>query len=357
MEFSSWGLEFFNQVPARFDARKTLVITLKHSGFLGLITLYMLVETELGEAGIQHDMVLTIGVFDGVHLGHKYLLSCLKEEARKLSALSGVITFKRHPIESLNPAAALPYLVSLDEKVRLLKAEGIDVVIPLTFNQELADLSAVDFIQLLKKYLKMQGLVIGPDFALGRHREGNVEFLTEAGKKYHFSVTVVSPLKLDGDIVSSTAIRQALADGDMAKVVKLAGRPYFLKGRITKGFGMGRRIGYPTANILLEPGWAIPADGVYATFTHISGHIYQSMTSIGLRPTFHGKNRTVETYILDFNGDLYDREVSIDIVEKLRDERKFDNIEELKNQISRDIQNGKVILKSQKHLIFSEHHD
>jgi riboflavin kinase/FMN adenylyltransferase len=333
------------------------VVTLKHSGFLGLIALNMLVETELGESGIQHDMVLTIGVFDGVHLGHKYLLSRLKEEAGKLSASSGVITFKRHPIESLNPSAALPYLVSLDEKIRLLKAEGIGVVVPLTFNQELADLTAVEFIQLLKKCLKMRGLVIGPDFALGRQREGNVEFLKIAGKKYHFHVTVVPPLKLDGEIVSSTAIRQALACGDMAKVVKLAGRPYSLKGRVTKGFGMGRQIGYPTANLLIEPGWAIPADGVYATYTHIDGNIYRSMTSIGLRPTFHGKNRTVETYILDYDGDLYDREVSIDIVEKLRDERRFDNIEELKKQIARDIQHGKLILESQKHLIFSEHRD
>lgn len=317
----------------------------------------MLAEKELSESGTKKHTVLTIGVFDGVHLGHKHLLSRLKEESRKQSAASCVITFKKHPIESLNPKAALPYLTSLEEKVALLKAEDIDIVVPLTFDQELASLSARDFVILLKHHLKMRGLVIGPDFALGRNREGNVEVLIRLGRELDFFVIVVPPLVLDNEVVSSTAIRRALADGDMGKVVKLTGRPYSLRGSVTSGQALGRQLGYPTANLQIEPGWAIPADGVYATFTHINGRIFQSMTSIGLRPTFSGKNRTVETYILNYQGELYGREISIDVVEKLRDERKFENAEELKKQIAKDVQKGKEILTTRNNLIFSDNKD
>jgi riboflavin kinase / FMN adenylyltransferase len=309
----------------------------------------MQAEKELSEANIKYDIVITIGVFDGVHIGHKYLLSRLKDTANAHRAASGVITFRRHPVELLNPTIALPYLTSLDEKVSLLKAEGINAVVALTFDKELAALGAPDFIDLLRRYLKLCGLVIGPDFALGRNREGNVDTLIKLGKQRGFSVTVVPPLKLDGEIISSTAIRQALAVGDMTKVVKLTGRPYSLKGCIIKGTGIGRQLGYPTANLKIEPGWAIPSDGVYATFTHVNGNIHRSMTSIGLRPTFGGKERTVETYLIDYQGDLYGREVWIDIVERLRDEIKFDNVEELKAQITRDINKGKAVLDSKNH--------
>jgi riboflavin kinase / FMN adenylyltransferase len=314
----------------------------------------MQAEKELSEFHQQQEMVLTIGVFDGVHLGHKYLLSRLKEIAKEKSAETGVITFKRHPIEILNPKMALPYIISLNDKIKLLKAEGINNVITLTFDKELAAISATDFINLLQRYIKMCGLVIGSDFALGRNREGNLESLKQLGNKRGFFVIIVPPFKLDGETVSSTVIRQALADGDITKVVKLTGRSYSLKGRVISGTGLGRKIGYPTANLAIEPGWAIPTDGVYATFTHINGNVHQSMTSIGLRPTVGGRNRTVETYILDYKGNLYDQEVSIDIVDRLRDEKKFANVNELKEQIARDIKEGKDILSSRNHLIHSK---
>ncbi len=340
-----------------FDAQKINVVVLEHSGCLRHNNFNMLAEKELSESGIDKHTVLTIGVFDGVHLGHKHLLSRLKQESHKHSALSCVITFKRHPVESLHPDAALPYLTSLDAKIALLKAEGIDIVVPLTFDRSLASLSARDFIGRLQHHLKMCALVVGPDFALGRNREGNVTTLTRLGREIGFSVTVVPPLKLDGEVISSTAIRQALADGDMGKVVKLTGRPYSLRGRVTTGRGLGRQLGFPTANLQIEPGWAIPADGVYATFTHIDDHIYQSLTSIGLRPTFSGKNRTVETYIMDYQGELYGRDIAIDVVEKLRPEKKFADVEELKNQISKDIVSGKEILDRKSDLIFGRYKD
>jgi len=338
-----------------FDARKMHVIVLENPYSLSFSRKYcMQAEKELSEPAIDKDMVLTIGVFDGVHLGHKYLISQLKQEAREKNALSGVVTFRRHPVELLNPKAPFSYLISLDEKVRLLKAEGVDVVVALTFDKALASLGSGDFVGLLQKHLHIRGLVIGPDFALGHNREGNVDRLIEIGKKKGFTVTVVPPLVIDGEIVSSTAVRQALAAGDMDKVVRLTGRPYFIKGRVTSGTGLGRKLGYPTANLELEPGWAIPADGVYATFTHISGNVHQSMTSIGFRPTFGGKNKTVETYILDYSGDLYDREVTIDVVDRLRAEKKFDSAEELKQQIFQDIVKGKKMLSSKGPSLFGD---
>lgn len=306
----------------------------------------MVAEQELAAVTLQKDTVLTIGVFDGVHLGHKHLFSRVRELAAAESALSGVVTFRRHPVETVTPDGTLSYLTSLEDKIRLIKAEGIDIVVALTFDRELSQLSARQFVDLLIKHLRMRGLVIGPDFALGRGREGTAEILSKMGEELGFSVTVVPPLRVAGEVVSSTAVRDALANGDVSRVVSLTGRPYSIKGRVVGGTGLGRKLGFPTANLNIDAGWAIPADGVYATITHINGSVLQSMTSIGQRPTFDGKHRTVETYILDFKGDLYGRDVVIDVVERLREQKKFPDAEQLKQQIADDIEKGRGILDS-----------
>jgi riboflavin kinase/FMN adenylyltransferase len=306
----------------------------------------MQAEKELSELTAKDDMVLSVGVFDGVHLGHKHLLSHLKKKAKELSMLSGVVTFRRHPMEVLAPAATLPYLTGLDDKIKLIQAEGIDKVIALTFDKDLARLNAGQFVSLLQTHLRMRALVVGPDFALGYHREGNVESLRRIGKEMGFSVTVVPPLRISSEVVSSTAIREALAAGDMPRVFRLTGRQYYIKGIVVPGTGQGRGLGFPTVNVKMDPGWAIPADGVYATLTHIDDRVYQSVTNIGSRPTFGGKQRTLETYILDFQGDLYGRELTIDVIQRLRDERKFPSVADLKKQIAEDVQNGKTILNS-----------
>ncbi len=307
----------------------------------------MLIEEELADLSPGKDMLLTIGVFDGVHLGHKYLISKLKEHAGEQNLLSGVVTFRQHPFEVLSPETELPYLTSLSEKVRLLKNEGVGAVVTLSFTPELAGLSANQFAGLLKKHLRMRGLVIGPDFALGRNREGNADTLCRIGEILDFSVTVVSPVKVNGEVVSSTAIRNAIAGGDMKKVISLIGRSFSLQGRVISGVGRGSELGFPTANLEIDPKQTLPPEGVYATRTHIGGKAYQSMTNIGKRPTFGDNLRTVETYIIDYKGDLYGRELKIDIVEKLRGEKRFDSVEELKKQIAEDIEKGKAILDSQ----------
>jgi riboflavin kinase/FMN adenylyltransferase len=307
----------------------------------------MVVEAELARFSPDKDMLLTIGVFDGVHLGHKYLISQLVAQARQQDLLSGVVTFRQHPQEVLQPQTRLPFLTDLTERSNLLKGEGVAVIIPLTFTAESAQLGARQFVDLLKKYLRMRGLVIGPDFALGRNREGNADTLCTLGKEMGFSVMVVPAVMINGEVVSSTAIRKALADGDMKEVRSLAGRPFSLHGQVVTGAGRGVALGFPTANLDIAPEQAIPADGVYATWAYIDGRTYPSMTNIGQNPTFNDRERAAEVYVVDYQSDLYGHELEIDFVERLRDEKKFNTVAELKKQIAEDVKRGKAILNSE----------
>ncbi len=306
----------------------------------------MRVEEELAKLSPKKDMLLTIGVFDGVHLGHKYLISQLTEQARQQNLLSGVVTFHQHPQEILLPQTKLPFLTDLTTRAELLKSEGVEAIITLSFTRELAQLGARQFVSLLKKYLRMHGMVIGPDFALGQDREGSTDALRTLGQDMNFIVTVIPPIMVNGEVVSSTAIRKALADGNMKKVVNLIGRPFSLHGRVITGSGRGVGLGFPTANLNVASEQALPADGVYATWVYIDNKAYQSMTNIGKRPTFGDSKSAIEVYTPNYRGDLYGRELKIDIVERLRGEKKFDTTEELKKQIAEDVEQGKAILDS-----------
>lgn len=306
----------------------------------------MLVEEELAGLSVKKDTLLTIGVFDGVHLGHKYLIAQLKEHARQQNLLSGVITFRQHPQEVLSPQSKLPFLTDLSQRTNLLKNEDIEAIITLSFTRELVQLSARQFLSLLKEYVRMRGLVIGYDFALGRNKEGNTDSLRALGQEMGFSVIVVPPIIIDGEVVSSTAIRNALAEGDMKRVQNLIERPFRLHGRVIPGAGRGIELGFPTANLDIDPEQALPAEGVYATWTYIDDKAYQSVTNIGYRPTFGDSERTVEVYLLDYHSDLYEHELKIDIIERLRGEKKFDTLEELKKQITKDVEQGRTILAS-----------
>jgi len=306
----------------------------------------MQVEEELAGLSPKKDMLLTIGVFDGVHLGHRYLLSQLTERARQQDLLSGVVTFRQHPQEVLSPQTRLPFLTDLAERTKLLKDEGVEAIVTLSFTSELAQLSARQFVSLLKNHLRMYGLVIGPDFTLGRNRAGNNDSLRTLGQDMNFTVTVIPPVMINGEVVSSTAIRNALANGDMKKVFNLAGHPFSLNGRVTSGAGRGLELGFPTANLDIVPEQALPADGVYATWAYIDGKAFKSMTNVGKRPTFGSSQRTVEVYVLDYHSDLYGRELKIDIMARLRSEERFDTVDELEKQITEDMKQGRAILDS-----------
>jgi riboflavin kinase / FMN adenylyltransferase len=304
----------------------------------------MSLEEELSTQSSDKDTVITIGVFDGVHLGHKELLAEVKNQAEKLACLSGVITFRQHPDELVHSGKILPHLTSLGERITRLKAEGIDKVIIISFDRSMMEIEARDFVVLLKKYLKIKAIVIGPDFALGKNRRGDVKYLSELGKEFGFTVTQLKPKLINGEIISSTAIRRALAEGDMKHVFQLAGQYFSLAGPVVAGFGRGKGLGFPTANMDVEPKQALPPDGVYATRAYVDGQTFQSLTSIGLRPTFGKGNRSIEVYILDYQGDLYGKNLKVEFIERLRPEKKFTSPEELSKQIEEDVARGREIL-------------
>jgi len=304
----------------------------------------MRVEEELAQFTPERDMLLAIGVFDGVHLGHQYLLTELVNQARREGLLSGVVTFRQHPREVLSPGAGLPYLTTLDEKADLLSEEGVEAVVGLSFTPELARLTAREFVSLLADHLRMRGLVIGPDFALGQGREGNAETLRRLGNELGFQVTVVSPRTVGDEVISSTTIRSALAAGNMERVARLLGRPFGLRGTVAIGAGRGTGLGFPTANLATDQRQALPPDGVYVTWAYVDGKAHQSMTNIGTSPTFGENERTVEAFLLDYQGDLYGQDLKLDIVARLRDEKRFDSVDDLKRQMAEDVEQGKVIL-------------
>jgi riboflavin kinase/FMN adenylyltransferase len=302
------------------------------------------VEEELSGFSPEKDTLLTIGVFDGVHLGHQRLISELTEQAARRRLLSGLVTFRQHPEDLLFSGRKLPFLTDINTRTKLLKEEGVNFIVALSFTARLAGLDARAFIGLLQKYLKMRGLVIGTDFALGKAREGDTDTLQKLGREMGFSVTVVPPLIINGEVVSSTSIRKALAEGNMTRVRELTGRYYSLYGRVVAGAGRGEGIGFPTANLNVSVGQAIPPDGVYASLAHINGKVYQSMTNIGRNPTFGKNERTVESYLIDYSGDLYGHELSVDFIARVRDEKKFASTEELRQQVAEDVRRGKTIL-------------
>ncbi|MFC1998346.1 bifunctional riboflavin kinase/FAD synthetase [Chloroflexota bacterium] len=304
----------------------------------------MQAKSELSQLAVERDTVLTVGVFDGVHLGHQHLLKKLKSIAKANNLASGVVTFKRHPLETIAPNRPVTYLTSLDERLHLLKSEGIDIVVPLTFDTDLANLSAREFVLLLKEHLEMKDLFIGPDFTLGKGKEGNAATLTELGKELGFTVDVVSPLESDRLVVSSTAIRQALSSGDMGKATRLLGRHFSLNGPVIHGDKRGRVISYPTANLNVAADRALPPDGVYTTIAIVDNTAYEAVTNVGMRPTFSAQNRTVEVFLLNFHDDLYGKDITIDLVEKIRPEMKFSSANELTHQIEKDVSHAKKTL-------------
>jgi len=316
----------------------------------------MLVEEELSIEVPERDTALTIGVFDGVHLGHRFLIEKLKEKAASEGLVSGVITFKQHPRLMFSPRSQITSLTTLEERIRLLESLGVSHVVTLSFTPELSRLSAREFVMLLKRHLRMQGLVIGPDFALGSGREGDARALKSLGEELDFSVEVVPPRLLQGKVVSSTAIRGALSQGNVKEVGELLGRYLTLTGQVSHGDARGKSLGFPTANLIPQREQALPADGVYAAHAFFSEpkievhkadseKAYPAVINIGRRPTFDGSKRIVEAHLLDFAGDIYGHTLKLELVERLRGEEKFSGAQELKAQMARDVEQARSLLK------------
>jgi riboflavin kinase/FMN adenylyltransferase len=281
--------------------------------------------------------VVTIGSFDGVHVGHQRLIRRVRESADRSSMHSIAVTFDPHPRCVVDPAGCPPMLSSLTGRVELLGLAGAERVVVLAFTEELRTWSADRFAAALVERLGMRRLLVGPGFALGRGREGTIEFLRTVGRRRGFTVTSVAPVKRSGAVVSSGRIREAIAGGTFGEAVGMLGRPYILEGRVERGDGRGAGLGVPTANLRVDPGRCIPSAGVYAGWLDAGDGWRPAATGIGTRPTFGGGSVTVEAHVLDFDADLYDRDVRLALVRRLRPERAFASIAALVTAMGHDI--------------------
>ncbi|HEY8739565.1 MAG TPA: bifunctional riboflavin kinase/FAD synthetase [Candidatus Dormibacteraeota bacterium] len=286
---------------------------------------------------------LTIGSYDGIHRGHRKVLERVLRGAGG-HAPTSVLTFDPHPRCVLAPDTCPMTLTSVEEKAELLGELGVDNLVVLPFTRKLSELTATEFMDRLVDRVPLGGLVIGYDFALGHQRRGNHEFLENYGDNHGFEVEVVEPFSLQGRVVSSSAIRALMLEGNVAHAARLLGRHYSISSFVEHGTGTGSRIGYPTANFAITPNKLVPHTGVYAVWVEIAGKAYQGAMNIGYRPTF-GENRlTVEAFILDFEGDIYHQDVSARFVQRIRDEKKFESVDSLVAQISHDVDRARTIL-------------
>ena len=285
--------------------------------------------------------VVTIGTFDGVHRGHQEILKNMVNRAKELGGESVVVTFYPHPRQVLSHDSGIRFISTQEEKIKHLEALGIDNLIIIKFTKEFAAIPSEDFIKdYLVKNIQPAVLIIGYDHHFGKGRTGDFDMLYELGSQYHFKVEKIQEQDVDNVAVSSTKIRHFLENGDIKNANMLLGYEFSYTGKVIHGQQVGHKMGYPTANIdVAEEFQLIEKQGVYATFAEIDGKSYPAMTYIGKRPTMHdNRPQSIETYIISFDGDLYDKEIKIRFVDFVRDDKKFDNFEALKRQISIDEQ-------------------
>ncbi len=289
---------------------------------------------------------VTIGNFDGVHRGHQLVISQLKQVAASASLPTVVIIFEPQPIEYFAPGKAPKRLSRFREKIAYLKTQQIDYLLCLHFDQKLAGQSAEEFVQkILVESLNTRHLVIGDDFHFGKNRQGNFQFLKDNSERFGFMVDETETLMVDGERVSSTRIRESINRGDFEKAAELLGRPYSLSGRVAHGQKLGRQLGYPTINIKMGDKTLI-VKGIFAVNVKgIDNRVLQGVASIGTRPTVNGVDTILEVYILGFDQDVYGYSVEVEFLHKIRDEEKFDSLEELSTWIGRDTEKAIAFFK------------
>ncbi|KUO52276.1 MAG: hypothetical protein APF76_04370 [Desulfitibacter sp. BRH_c19] len=293
---------------------------------------------------IQNSYVI-LGNFDGVHLGHRELIQKSVEQSMNKKGKSIIYTFSPHPEQLLSPDSFSGYITSPNIKEQLLEECGIDILIYHPFSKEFSLKTPEEFIKdYLVRYLKPKKVFVGFNFSFGRGGKGNPAVLSELGKKYNFQTQVEPPVYLNQLPISSSRIRQCLEVGDINLAKSLLGYWPKLEGRVVSGDKMGRQLGFPTANLFINNDIILPKTGVYATYTTLDGEKYKSVTNIGFKPTFSAKSLSVEIHILNFTKNLYGENLQISFVQKLRDEKRFTNVNELKQQISFDVNIAKTIL-------------
>ncbi|MGH7905419.1 MAG: bifunctional riboflavin kinase/FAD synthetase [Candidatus Binataceae bacterium] len=288
--------------------------------------------------------VIALGNFDGVHLGHRAILRAALDRARASSGAAFALTFDPLPAKRLFPERAPKLLVTAEDKLQLLEQCGLDGVIVIDFTHELSKLAPRDFVRdYIAGLIGARAVVVGHSVSFGYQRQGNASTMVELGREFGFDTTVVGPVKVDGVEVSSTRIRERIMQGDVASAARLLGHYHFLAGRVVHGRERGRGIGVPTANLASETE-CIPPDGVYATRIALPDGMRPSISNIGMRPTFEETSRSIEAHIFDFDRDLYGVRIKLELVERIRGERKFDSAQALAQQISSDVRRAREIL-------------
>ena len=278
---------------------------------------------------------IALGSFDGLHLGHLSLVRKVRELAIKNGGKSIVFTFKNHPRAFINNNN-LELIMTNEEKLKVLECENINVVAFKDFDENIMKISPEDFVEWLCESYNVKGIVVGFNFKFGYKNLGDTELLEKLQKKYGYKLYIMNPYKLEDKIISSTYIRNLILDGNVKKAFLMLSRPYMLSGKVIHGKKLGRTIGFPTANLEINDKKVIPKKGVYYTNVDIEGKIFKGITSVGNNPTVNGKELTIETYILDFNNNIYEKEIKVYFIDRIRDEIKFNNIDELTKQLKKD---------------------
>ena len=285
---------------------------------------------------IGKSVCATIGIFDGVHLGHRSIIDQVKKEATTKDLSSCVITFDPHPQQVLT-GKKLPFITPFEKRVKLFEKENVDIAVCFTFDEKFSKITAEEFIRdTLVNVLNLKKIFIGHDFVFGCKKGGNFELLKKMGNELGFETKIIEPVTNGSDVISSTAIRKLILAGQISKANKYLGRNFSLEGTVTEGEKRGRILGFPTAN--LKTDWdLLPKPGVYITQCHLEDTVHKSITNIGFRPTFGKNSLLIESHIFDFNNEVYNKKLGIEFLNRLRDEKKFDGIDELKKAISDDV--------------------
>ncbi len=301
--------------------------------------------------------VLTLGNFDGVHLGHREIFRRVVDKAQELEGTAVVVTFEPHPLRFLAPEKAPLQLNTAEEKIRLLAASCIDLLVVLNFTRQLAEMPAELFVRdILVRKLGVKHMIVGYDYAFGRNRQGDTKFLAEQARIHNFTLEILEPIRAEQQAHSSTAIRKILQEGRVAEAVKILGRNFTLDGEVVHGEGRGRKLGFPTANLITQKE-ILPRDGVYAVKVKWRNQYYDGVINIGCRPTFAAEAPTLEIHLIDFKGDLYGERLRIYFVDRLRDELRFSTVEALKDAVAEDIARARDLLADSQVVEYREYLD
>lgn len=289
-------------------------------------------------------IAVVLGTFDGVHLGHRQIISRAVELAKSIGGTSVVFTFSNHPLSVVAPDRCPLQIVTQEYKAELIKDIGVDVLLTIPFTPDFAKLPPEDFLTLLHDNLNPQYVVVGPNYSFGYKSSGTPDLLKRSGKRYGFEVEVLEAFHFGDNIISSTSIRQLIAVGHVACAAKLLGRLFKIEGPVIAGEQRGRKLGYPTANLAIKKEQVFPADGVYSVRAYIAGKCYNGIANVGKNPTFKGSDRRLEVYIFAFQGNLYDETIEVGFVHRIREEKTFSSPDELVAQIKQDVNEAEQYL-------------